>query len=308
MQKIRIIAGLIVSALILGWLASKVQLDVLWDFWPAVSVAPVLLAALAAAALVLVEAWRLRAACSDLGASMGALVKMQLVAVLLSNFGLGQAGGDLYRVVALKAFALNYGQAAFRVLATRVIGLFSVVALGLWGMAQLAVLLPVGELSWQGWAKAAGASVAAVTGAALVLSPRLRTYLVDQWVDLRRAFDSARLRNVVALSFLIAALRCLQFWLLLLAVGVTLPFSITAAVVALTLLASTLPVSYGSWGVREGVIVALLVLLDASYEQALVVAIFSRTLLLCVAAAGAMVLAFERSKAGEAATPSGNLS
>lgn len=306
MRKIRLISGLIVSALFLAWLASRVQLEVLWNFWPVVTMTPVALAALLAAALVLAEAKRLQVACSDLDTNFGALVRMQLVAVLMSNFGLGQAGGDLYRVIALRAFANNYGQATARILATRVIGLVSVVALGLWGVVELAALLPTSNLSWKAWVLIGAGIALTVATAGIALSPRVRAYLSEQWADLKVSFAAGRLWAVVLLSVLIAVLRSVQLWLLLVAVGASVPPHLAAAIVALTLLASTLPLSYGSWGVREGVIVALLSLLGVSFEPALVVAVIGRVLLLCTAAAGALVFVLEKSKPGEVASPSGN--
>ena len=306
MRKIRLISGLIVSALFVAWLASRVQLEVLWSFWPSVALTPIALAALLAAALVLAEAKRLQVACSDLDTHFGALVRMQLVAVLMSNFGLGQAGGDLYRVIALRAFANNYGQATARILATRVIGLVSVIVLGLWGIVELAALLPTSNLSWKAWVLIGAGVVLIGATAGVVLSARLRAYLSEQWADLKAAFAAGRLLAVVFLSVLIAVLRSAQLWLLLVAVGVSVPPHQAAAIVALTLLASTLPLSYGSWGVREGVIVALLSRLKVSFEPALVVAVLGRVLLLCTAAAGAFVFVLEKSKPGEMASTSGN--
>lgn len=304
MRKIRIFTGVIVSALLCWWLAVQVQFELLLSHHQAISILPLAFAAVVVAALVFAETCRLWAATSDLGTRFNSMARMHLIAVLLSNFGLGQAGGDLYRIVALKAFSKNYGQAAFRVAATRVIGLVCVIALGLWGMVELT---PFIRLEWRTWAGVVAAGLAGAGLTALVFSARLRAYLAKQWNDLAGAFDQPRLWRVTLLSLLIAGLRCVQFWLLLIAVGVSLTWVQIAAVVALALLVSTLPVSYGGWGVREGTIVWVLLLLDVNYEPALLVALCGRALLVCVAAAGALVYVVERSRLKEDARPTGDL-
>ncbi|WP_281826910.1 lysylphosphatidylglycerol synthase transmembrane domain-containing protein [Jannaschia rubra] len=212
----------------------------------------VALAILGVQAQTIASAWRWRLTAEALGRplTMGRAVREYYVAGLLNMTLPGGVAGDAARI-ARGRDADGWRAAAAPVVVERLAG-----QIAMWLLASLGLALSPLMLGAPVWVAVAGAVAAAGGAGGAVLGARragggVRGLLHRAWVA-----DGAW-RAQVVLSPAIAASYVAVFILCARALGHELPLGAALTVVPLTLLAMTLPLSVGGWGLREGAAAAL---------------------------------------------------
>lgn len=181
--------------------------------------------------------------------------------------------GDAARVWGAARFG-GKGEAAVGVFLDRILTLLallllagcSVIALLLGGRASPLLVVPLLVL----------AAAFALLGMLVILRHRLHGLLPARAGGfalrlgdaLHRLAGSADIAGLAAISILIHLLGIAAIWVL--AQGMNLPLTITAALIAvpLVLLAALIPVSVNGWGVREGTMVAVLAGFGIAHTEA----------------------------------------
>ncbi|MGD9903702.1 MAG: lysylphosphatidylglycerol synthase transmembrane domain-containing protein [Vicinamibacterales bacterium] len=254
---------------ILGWLASRIDMTAAGR--AVVSVSPTHLAAVLALVAVdrLVMIWRwvllLRARGVEVAATEAA--RVFLVSSFVGSFLPAGIGGDAARAWSLAQITTRAGEALASVVVDRLLGLLSLAAMGLAGVA----LWSPGGVS--GGRVAAGVAILTLACAAAFWSDGLLraavpahrhggavTRRVLRLADAVAAYRDHRgaLAVVMAWSLAVQVLRITQAWLLGLGLGLQVPFAYYLLVMPLGLLMLLLPVSVSGFGVPQGVIVWLL--------------------------------------------------
>lgn len=215
--------------------------------------------------------------------------RLVFAGLFCNTFLPANVGGDAYRILALKGRGDTLGEAVLPVLLDRTVGVTVLFAAGAatavarggdW-TARLAA-------RWEGagprveWV--AGIGVALVLGAALLLAlapglrarfgGRLRTLageLRSAWGRVRPATFGLLFGGALAFH----AGRVTGIWFFLRAFDVQVPWPDVVTVLAAVALASSIPLSIGALGVREGALTAMLVLLGVAPPVALAVALLN---------------------------------
>lgn len=218
-----------------------------------VAVSPVAIgAALALAALATVAAaWRWRILARRLGLrlrwteSVAAYYRSQFLNTVLP----GGVMGDVHRAVAHGRSVDHVAQAGRAVAAERAAGqaVQFVLALGVLAVVGASAYAPVMGIVL------VLLGLAAATAAVATLSPRARGVISRELSVLRQALgDAGTIARVTVASALVVAAHVATFLVACVAVGVDAsPERLTAAAV-IAVLASSIPLSLGGWGPREG--------------------------------------------------------
>ena len=118
----------------------------------------------------------------------------------------------------------------------------------------------------------------------LVKSLIEKSKLMSQQVGAKISFYSTAL--ILVFSVIMLILRVLMFLFLVYSVGLEVRFYDMLLVATLATLSTVLPISFAGLGVREGLVVVLLLQFGISYESAIVVAFVSRIFMLLISLAG----------------------
>jgi uncharacterized membrane protein YbhN (UPF0104 family) len=224
------------------------------------------------------------------------LTWLVLVGAFASNFLPTTVGGDLVKMAAVVKGQPKRAAAAASVLADR---LFNLAAMFFW--LPFAFTLQVANPPLE-------------TGAAS-MSALTRIPLVERiWSRVKRVFEAGRAwfispRTVIvalALSWLSIGLSFVSFWIVTLALGISLSFWQASAVAVLSYFAALLPISVNGLGLLEGSVTALLVMQGASLEQGVAAAVLIRLVTMAVSLLGGVRLLWWRGLLAEASAQGGH--
>jgi uncharacterized membrane protein YbhN (UPF0104 family) len=260
---------LAITAAILGWLATRIDMAAAARAVVAVSPlhlgAVLLLVALDRA--VMIWRWLLLLAARGVGVEPGAAARVFLVSSFVGSFLPAGIGGDAARAWSLTQMTARGGEALASVMVDRLLGVLSLAAMGVAG------------LLW--WSPAGLSTVRVAAGVAVLTTACLGAFWSDALLrlalpatrhggpivrrllrvaDAMAAYRDHRgtLAVVMAWSIVVQVLRITQAWLLGLGLGIDAPFAYYLLVMPLGLLMLLLPVSVSGFGVPQGVIVWLL--------------------------------------------------
>jgi len=224
------------------------------------------------------------------------LTWLVLVGAFASNLLPTTVGGDLVKMAAVAKGQPKRAAAAASVLADR---LFNLAAMFFW--LPFAFTLQV-------------ANPLIETGAAS-MSALTRMPLVEKiWLRVKRVFEAGRAwftspRTVIvalALSWLSIGLSFVAFWIITLALGISLSFWQASAVAVLSYFAALLPISVNGLGLLEGSVTALLVMHGASLEQGVAAAVLIRLVTMAVSLLGGVRLLWWSGLLAEASAQGGH--
>jgi len=259
----------------------------------------------AGAALALLEAWRFQIAFAGWGLGYGAALRITLAGLFVGSFTPGAVGSEVYKLYAVRGREPGVVRPLVKLAFLRLIGTLAVAvaAGGGWLAAPESLRGLVGRIAWR-WPKVPapalqglriGGAAAAVLGLAVLFANRKRIALrVRQGWDLLAGFQLRRVGEIFVLSLGIALLRGLSLSLLVRSLGERGRFGDLLVVVALSVLASALPISPAGLGVQEGVLAGCLVLLGMTPAPAVAIALLNRSFIWLLAAVGGWALAVSR--------------
>ncbi len=259
---------LAVTAGILWWLSSRIDMRAAVAAIASVSLLhlAVVLALVALDRAVMIWRWLLLLRAADVQVTGADAARLFLVSSFVGSFLPAGVGGDAARAWGLSRVTAKLGDALASVVVDRMLGVLSLAAMGVVGLAVSAsslgtvrVIAAVGVV--------AAACVAAFWGDALlrfVLPAHRHGGPVERRL-LRLADAVARYRDhrgalatVMAWSIAVQLLRITQAYLLGLGLGMQVPFTYYLFFMPLGLLMLLLPISVSGFGVPQGVIVWLL--------------------------------------------------
>lgn len=257
------------TAAILAWLATRIDMAAAARAVVSVSLPHLLLvlALVAVDRLVMCWRWILLLRARGVPVAAGQAARVFLVSSFVGSFLPAGIGGDAARAWSLAQITARGGEALASVVVDRLLGVLSLAAMGvvgllLWspaGVSAARVAAGVGVLLLAcGAALWADALVRAVVPAERHGGPLARRLL--RLADAMGAYREHRgaLAVVMGWSIVVQVLRITQAWLLGLGLGLAVPYAYYLLVMPLGLLMLLLPVSVSGFGVPQGVIVWLL--------------------------------------------------
>ena len=235
----------------------------------------------------LVACVRLQVLFSDARLPFRAAVRLTLASYFFNQLLPTGVGGDAYRSVRLKNVSGGWLSAIGPIAIERAIGALSLIvpalAYRLFAHGSADFIVDVSLSPHTRWLIAVAAVVIVIAGVLLI---RRRAALPT--------LSAKTLAGVVALSLLFHALRVAGMYAFVLAVGHRVAFGELVVVMALTLLASLVPLSIGALGIREGILVYALGACRVPAPEALTVALLNRLVLVVVGLIGAFVTDIDR--------------
>jgi len=309
-------AKILVSGGLLAWIFYRVEtaepsMQIGGGDW-----APILLVWLVQSLLPFVQAerWRLIAAILGAKPSFAAAAQNVYIGQFFNQVLPSAIGGDAVRIWKLTRF-MPVETALSSVALDRIVALLAVPIILAIGSGMLAQIVPDGPFRWALYALTA----AAICGLALLLlvdriplprvlyRSRLVATLLSMPVAARKLFvDPGCLAHTMLLSIFIHAGVGTSLWFLarnFIADVPIAPFLLLAPIVTLV---TTIPISLGGWGVREGAMVTALGLINIQPSIALTISVQFGLIMLVVGLPGGALAFIGRS--GVDAPASGNVS
>lgn len=260
-----------ITAIVLAIMLSRISvaevLDVIARVRPEMVVSVLVL--LAADRVVMIWRWiiLLRATGQRIATKSAAWI--YLVSSFVGGFLPAGIGADLARAYTLSQRTSETSAAAASVAVDRLLGLLSIVLVGIFGIV-------VGGRWTRGsrdvWAFALAAAVVAIGMAAVLWADRWILLVPVRWTEtaigrrmqrLASALSEYRehrvaLVSVSMLSIGVQLLRIVQAWLLGIGIGLTVPFAYYLFFMPIGLVALMLPISISGFGAPQGIIVWML--------------------------------------------------
>lgn len=215
--------------------------------------------------------------------------------------------GDGARAIMLRSHGVTLAHAAWSVLLDRAMGVYL-----LFTVALCALLLPSGLEALGGYRQPILITLALTTAGgtvALFLSgpagcwiesfPRLR-FAGTALVETNRALLGPNAIAIFGLSLTVHALTILSAYMLGRSLGLALPLTDAAVLMACMIVVTLLPISIGGWGVREVATTALLTGHGASAEEAVVYSVAFGLVVMLATVPGALYWLFRRNTSGPA--------
>ena len=240
--------------------------------------------------------WHLYLEAAGIGLSLSRTIRAYLIGVFTTNFLPSQVGGDVTRAWVASRPGTRL-RVATTVVVDRVTALVCLIVVG-W----IAVAFDPGPVPGE-ILTALGASTGAVAVAALlivlVLAGRLRVgrlsaRLRGPWREIRGTALACLQRSVLsrtlAIGLVFQGLVAVAAWFVLRSIGLDLPFSVFAAILAPVLIVAALPISIAGFGIREGMYVVLLGSAGVSATDATVLSLAAATAFAIASLPGAVVL------------------
>jgi glycosyltransferase 2 family protein len=261
------------------------DLGQLWLTLREVALWPIVLSLLLMPPFVVIKSWRWARLLREMGIKLGlpTACAIYTVGLFYGATTPGQAG-DLLKAVYLRDRGHPLPPAMLSVVLDRLFDLLIMAALATLGIFALGRLLPSRELQ-TALVALMGLGLAALTTVLLArgprqwtltvllprLAPRLTATLTRWNSQLSTLALSPRLLVVVSIASLISAgFTFLRLWLLFLALGLDLvPLYVVVGASALIAVLQVLPISIAGVGVRDAVLIAILLPFGYSTEQAL---------------------------------------
>jgi uncharacterized protein (TIRG00374 family) len=250
------------------------------------------------------ERWRLIAATLAPKPPFGAAIRNIYVGQFFNQVLPSAIGGDAVRVWKLTRF-MRVETALSSVALDRIVALIAVPIILIIGAGLLARIVPPGPLRLGLYATMLAAAAGLVL---LVLADRIplpAALLRLRLVEVLRAMPSAArglfrrplvLAGALALSIVIHAGVATSLWLLARDFVPAAPLSAFLLLAPLVTLVTTVPISIGGWGVREGAMVSALGLISIAPSVALAVSIEFGLIMLIVGLPGGVLAFFDRGK------------
>jgi uncharacterized membrane protein YbhN (UPF0104 family) len=228
--------------------------------------------------------WQYLLRVQEIRLPLARLMWLVLVGAFASNFLPTTVGGDV-----VKMAAVAQGQPK------RAVAVASVAADRLFNLAAMFFWLPC-ALTLGAW------NPLLETGAASTSALMRMPFVEKTWWRVKRVFEAGRVwftspRTVVvalALSWLSIGASFVSFWIVTLALGISVSFWQAAGVAVLAYFAALLPISVNGLGLLEGSVTALLVWQGASLEQGVAAAVLIRFVALAVSLLGGARLLWQR--------------
>ena len=251
---------------------------------------------------------RFRVLAGKLGLTLGASARITLAATLFNQLLPGGLGGEGYRALRLRRLTERWPAAIGLVATERIVGALSLLIPGFLYAAlessRLRALLAqhgtrLSFLGSPGATSLLGAlALSAVALWWLLRRSRPVRVAAARWAAEVQASLTAigapRYLGVLALSVAYHAVRLAGFGSLLAGLGQGIAVADLVFALSLTLAVSTLPLTLGALGFKEGTIVLGLSLFGVAKSHALAVALLNRIVLLLLALGGGVVLLFEK--------------
>lgn len=232
----------------------------------------------------------------------GRVLGLYFTGLFFNNFGIGNLGGDVYKIYSLGRSQGALGLVAGATLVDRLVSAVALCSLGF--VAALSALVP-GEVPLRSSLVTLSLAVPVLVAAAVLLRTnwsatlqrcveRVRPSLAQSVARLLTAVHAyqqrhAVLRRVFALSLVIQALRVLAHYMVGIAMGWSLhpgdlgKFFLVIPVLGLII---ALPISIGGWGVREWAGVALFAPLGRDGEESVTLLALNASLTFVVSLGG----------------------
>jgi uncharacterized membrane protein YbhN (UPF0104 family) len=227
---------------------------------------------------------------------LGSLVGIYLTGMFLSHFLPGNIGGDGYRIYRVYRHSQSKSAAVLPIFVERLTGIITLMVLGFIGAlaGTLQAPNPVNRIGLMiGAAGCAGCLVALFflfsekPLQAVLAWPRLPR-LARQALSKLQGYPRhpARLLQCFALSTVFYLGIFAGRWILLYATGYSCPLSALALVIMLSTLAATLPISLNGIGLLDGSFIYLIGAYGIPHEEAILVMVLYRAILLAVTFSG----------------------
>lgn len=277
---------------LIGFLLTQINWDEILPLLARVSWTSLLVSALffLLSQFIIAIRWRYLLRVQEIDIPLTRLAWLVLVGAFASNFLPSTVGGD---VVKMAAVAQGQAKRAVAVASVAVDRLFNLAAMFFW----LPSALTLG--GWNPLLETGAASSSALTRA---------PFVEKMWGRVKRVFEAGRVwftspRTVlVALvwSWLSIGASFVSFWIVTLALGISVSFWQAAGVAVISYFAALLPISVNGFGLLEGSVTALLVAQGASLEQGVAAAVLIRFVTLAVSLLGGARLLWHRELLTEA--------
>ncbi len=277
---------IIVAAVLLAWVVSLIDFKLLWQVVSKVNIPFLFLYIFLqiVAVLLSVKKWQVVASVRNISFSFFAGVKIYLLGMFLNNFFPSTIGGDVYRGHALGKISGQRGGAFYTVLFERL--------QGLWIVLLLVSIFPI--FFWEYIKASLFLTVSVGIGVGIFLGSLLGYVLVRK--KLLSAFvqylpssihkivssleeDAKKIgwhHGLGTAGLFIFFGPFLSNLVLFFAFGVNIPFLLAFFLLALAAGLSSVPLSFGNLGVKEGVYILLFTPLGISLEVAVGVVLVSR--------------------------------
>ncbi len=255
--------------------------------------------------IAVVEVWRLRTALAGFALGWVELLRLHLVGTFFGSCLPGRFGADLYQTRYLSSRAGGFERPLSLIVLMRAVGLLILAVAALVSIAMHDRELDVwlgSQVSPRspsplffvvlGLTALLAIGIGARSGIRSAVRSRLRAFRRELLNSLR-ALSGARLAVLVLLSILQLALRASVIGSLVAAVGFSVDSAEAVLVTALGTLLTLVPISFSGIGLREAAVTALLHYLEIPYEDAVVVALLGRGLMILVAGLGGLWLITE---------------
>lgn len=273
-------AGTVASLLLLAWILGRQ--DWLAIVRHAGAVPPGLLAAALAMFLASqaggAARWWILLRYQRIGIGYGRAFRINAAGLFASNFLPGTIGGDVLRVAGI--LPLTVGP---------VIGLASVVADRLIGIATMVLVLPLSWLAFGprlmpalGGLLGVGVPSDRISKLARMASDRVRAALAP-WLARPQSLIFSMLASIAAVAIYLSGL-----WTVARGLGIEVTLAQVAGVTGITYFLSQIPISVNGLGIREAAMIALYVPLGATGEQAAALALITRLLVMLSSLHGAL--------------------
>jgi uncharacterized membrane protein YbhN (UPF0104 family) len=252
------------------------------------------------------EAMRLHVLISGYGFRLRDAVKLLCISIFFNNVA-ATAVGDGYKLYGLRDRTGSWKTSAALILSERVVGFFVVLSLG-----GIYALLLHSNISWQAMGgvlpvKSEGAAFMGICaiivfGIGFVAAKRLaalRSGLNDFWIEIKKVLRAVIIPNliwVVALTVASQVLIGAKIFLLVKGFHGNMFFVDSVFIMLLLFIATYIPISIGSLGVREAVLVLSLVFFGVSEPIGIGVALLARIIMYVYAGLGGIVFALSKEK------------
>jgi uncharacterized protein (TIRG00374 family) len=309
-------ARLAVSALLMAWLYSRVDLGelrrLLTDLRPAVLVA--LFGLLLFNSWISALKWRILLAADGIRLPLRGLLASYLVGTFFNVFLPSNIGGDAYRIYDVARRTARPVNTAASVFADRLSGfcalavlglLFPLLGSGLLLHARRVMLLPlavfaaVAAMAWLLWQRRLLEWLLERCG--LYRARRLRA-TVEQFLDSMHAYRRGHrvVTAIMAVSFVFQFTVIVFAWVLAMGIGLRIPFAYFCVFMPLVSLLEAVPVTIYGLGLRDAGYVFFFSRIGRTDEQALGMAVLYVVLTLVYASVGGLIFALRRHRAGRA--------
>jgi hypothetical protein len=284
---------LLISVSIIGFLLYKVDVAAVWD---TIRQANGLYLALALLCIILSQLvaayrWSLIMGLLNYSHTLGFYVRSYFKGSVFNQLLPTSIGGDAYRIAEVKAHGGRFRDAFYGVFIDRIVGL-----IGLLLLTLSANLFENNLLPDHVFYVVNGLVIAAFIGFFILLALhklaflqryRLTRPLYDLSFQFRLVYKTPkRISQQLGLSILIHLLAMVAMFGIGHSVGINEPMSVFLVIIPPAILLTVLPISFAGWGVREGALVVLFLMVGVDQTLVLAMSLLYGLLLILAALPG----------------------